>query len=138
MDGRHPRKRVQNPAYRSTRPSLPWSARFTASELAIETPVLVDVSQFWWAFDGLATAQTAQRWPGWDPHSIDGYRLVRLVVAPLSQLTVNSRWVVPCASCQNCAIGCTDCACWPSRSASASAPLARSTSARLCRVAAVA
>jgi hypothetical protein len=34
-----------------------------AVELALRTSVLVDVGQYWWTVDGLATAQTAQRWP---------------------------------------------------------------------------
>src|SRR4051812_39693020 len=39
-----------------------------ALELAFRTSVLVDVGQYWWAFDGPVTAQTAQRRPRNDLH----------------------------------------------------------------------
>src|SRR6266498_1332663 len=70
MDGRRPTSGgLQNPAYRSTRPSYPCS--WWCSWLLTCVSYVI-AGRRWSAFDGPATAQTAQRRPGEDRMSRGG------------------------------------------------------------------
>jgi hypothetical protein len=91
MDGRRPRQRVQNPAYRSTRPSHPCSGRSTGClTCRHKRSSLIVVGHRWASFAGPATAQTAQRRPRVDARLDDRPRPgVVLVVSNVEQ---TCRW----------------------------------------------